>query len=206
MDSFQTAYAHHPDLTVEVRTADEVATAVRHAAERDLPIGVHATGHGLSVPLDGGVLIGTARLDGLRIDPETRIARVEAGVRAGALLEAAAEHGLAPLSGSSPSVSVVGYLLGSGLGLLARNYGYAADRVRASSWSPPTASGAGSSRATRCSARYSAPSATSVSSPPSSWSCSRWPRSTAASWSSTPDSPSRCSTPGAPGPRPRRRP
>ncbi|MFC8528608.1 FAD-binding oxidoreductase [Nocardia sp. NPDC057227] len=131
MDSFQTAYAHNPDLTVEPRSADEVAAAVRHAAERDLPIGVQATGHGLSVPLDGGVLISTARLDGLRIDPETRIARVEAGVRAGALLEAAAEHGLAPLSGSSPSVSVVGYLLGSGLGLLARTYGYAADRVRA---------------------------------------------------------------------------
>lgn len=108
-----------------------MVAAVRHAAERDLPIGVHATGHGLSVPLDGGVLIDTVHLDGLWIDPETRIARVEAGVRAGTLLEAAAEHGLAPLSGSSPSVSVIGYLLGSGLGLLARHYGYAADRVRA---------------------------------------------------------------------------
>lgn len=131
MESFQTAYAHRPDLSVEPRTAAEVAAAVRHAAERDLPIAVQATGHGLSVPLAGGVLIGTARLDGLRIDPETRIARVGAGVRAGALLAAAAEHGLAPLTGSSPSVSVVGYLLGSGLGLLARRYGYAADRVRA---------------------------------------------------------------------------
>lgn len=131
MESFQTAYAHRPELTVEPRTAEEVAATVRHAAERDLPIAVQATGHGLSVPLNGGVLIGTAHLDGLRIDPETRIARVEAGVRAGTLLAAAAEHGLAPLTGSSPSVSVTGYLLGSGLGLLARHYGYAADRVRA---------------------------------------------------------------------------
>ncbi|MEV0360502.1 FAD-binding oxidoreductase [Nocardia sp. NPDC050697] len=131
MESFQTAYAHNPDLIVEPRTAEEVAAAVRNAAERDLPIGVHATGHGLSVPLDGGVLIDTGHLNGLHIDPDTRIARVEAGVRAGTLLTAAAEHGLAPLSGSSPSVSVIGYLLGSGLGLLARHYGYAADRVRA---------------------------------------------------------------------------
>ncbi|MFC8047259.1 FAD-binding oxidoreductase [Nocardia sp. NPDC057353] len=131
MESFQTAYAHNPDRIVTPRTAGEVAAAVRHATERDLPIGVHATGHGLSVPLDSGVLIDTSHLDDLRIDPETRIARVGAGVRAGALLRAAAAHGLAPLTGSSPSVSVVGYLLGSGLGLLARRYGYAADRVRA---------------------------------------------------------------------------
>lgn len=53
------------------------------------------------------------------------------GVRAGALVQAAAEHGLAPLNGSSPSVGVVGYLLGGGVGLLARRFGYAAEYVRA---------------------------------------------------------------------------
>lgn len=70
-------------------------------------------------------------MTGLRVDPATRIAHVGAGVRAGALVEAAAEHGLAPLNGSSPSVGVVGYLLGGGVGLLARQFGYAAERVRA---------------------------------------------------------------------------
>jgi len=66
----------------------------------------------------------------IRIDPEARTARIAAGVRAGALVEAAAQYGLAPLNGSSPSVGVVGYSLGGGLGLLARQFGYAAEHVR----------------------------------------------------------------------------
>jgi FAD/FMN-containing dehydrogenase len=39
-------------------------------------------------------------------------------------------HGLAPLSGSSPHVGVVGYTLGGAVGPLGRCYGFAADRVR----------------------------------------------------------------------------
>src|SRR5436190_652846 len=37
--------------------------------------------------------------------------------------------GLAPLSGSSPSVGVTGYTLGGGLGWLARRHGFAADSL-----------------------------------------------------------------------------
>jgi len=48
----------------------------------------------------------------------------------GQVIEEAAGHGLAPLSGSSPDVGAVSYTLGGGLGLLARRYGYAADHVR----------------------------------------------------------------------------
>ncbi|WP_327114757.1 FAD-binding oxidoreductase [Nocardia sp. NBC_01730] len=128
---FQTAYAHRPALIVGAVHAEDVRAAVEYAARHDLPIAVQATGHGLSVAADGGVLISTRRMTGLRVDPATRIAHVGAGVRAGALVEAAAEHGLAPLNGSSPSVGVVGYLLGGGVGLLARQFGYAAERVRA---------------------------------------------------------------------------
>lgn len=46
------------------------------------------------------------------------------------MIEAAAPHGLAPLNGSSPSVGAVSYTLGGGLGILAREFGYAADQVR----------------------------------------------------------------------------
>lgn len=128
---FQTAYTHRPALVVGALHAEDVRAAVEYAAREGLPVAVQATGHGLSVPAAGGVLISTRRMTGIEIDPETRIARVGAGVRAGALVEAAASHGLAPLNGSSPSVGVVGYLLGGGLGLLARQYGYAADHVHA---------------------------------------------------------------------------
>ncbi|RMI29849.1 FAD-binding oxidoreductase [Nocardia stercoris] len=128
---FQTDNPHRPDLVVGAAHAEDVRAAVEYAARQGLPIAVQATGHGLSVPAESGVLISTRRLDTVSVDPLTRTARVGAGVRAGALIEAAVAHGLAPLNGSSPSVGVVGYHLGGGLGILGRTYGYAADHVRA---------------------------------------------------------------------------
>ena len=58
-------------------------------------------------------------------------ARVGAGVKWLAVVEAAAAYGLAPLSGSITDVGVVGYTTGGGLGPMARTYGLASDRVRA---------------------------------------------------------------------------
>ncbi|MFI5503352.1 FAD-binding oxidoreductase [Nocardia asteroides] len=128
---FQTAYTHRPALVVGAMHAEDVRAAVEYAARHGLPVAVQATGHGLSVAADRGVLITTRRMDTVTVDARARTARVGAGVRAGALVEAAARHGLAPLTGSSPSVGVVGYVLGGGVGLLAREFGYAADHVRA---------------------------------------------------------------------------
>ncbi|WP_067570553.1 FAD-binding oxidoreductase [Nocardia acidivorans] len=128
---FQTAYTHRPALVVTAAHAEDVRAAVEYAARHGLPVAVQATGHGLSVPADGGVLVNTRRLTDIKIDPATRTARVAAGVQAGQLIEAAVAHGLAPLNGSSNTVGVVGYTLGGGLGLLAREFGYAADHVRA---------------------------------------------------------------------------
>ncbi|WP_378739616.1 FAD-binding oxidoreductase [Nocardia brasiliensis] len=128
---FQTAYTHRPALVVGAVHAEDVRAAVEYAARQNLPVSVQATGHGLSVAADEGVLISTRRMTAVEIDPAARTARIGAGVRAGALVETAAGHGLAPLNGSSPSVGVVGYLLGGGIGLLARQFGYAAEQVRA---------------------------------------------------------------------------
>ena len=77
------------------------------------------------------VLVKTERMRGVEIDPESRTARVEAGVLWAEVSEAAAEHGLAALAGSSPDVGVVGYSLGGGVSWLARRYGLAANSVTA---------------------------------------------------------------------------
>jgi hypothetical protein len=60
-----------------------------------------------------------------------RSARVEAGVLWAEVSEAAAEHGLAALAGSSPDVGVVGYSLGGGISWFARKHGLAANSVTA---------------------------------------------------------------------------
>src|SRR5205823_13220000 len=77
------------------------------------------------------VLLKTSRMRRVEIDAETQTARVEAGVIWIEVVEAAAEHGLAALAGSSPDVGVVGYTLGGGLSWLARKFGLAANSVLA---------------------------------------------------------------------------
>jgi hypothetical protein len=130
-EGFQTARQHRPDVIVGATGTDDVRAAVELAGVRRLPVAVQATGHGLSVAAEGGVLIGTGRMTGVRVDAGTRTAWLEAGVRWGQVIHEAAPHGLAPLSGSASHVGAISYTLGGGLGLLARRYGYAADHVQA---------------------------------------------------------------------------
>lgn len=128
---FQTGEPHRPDVVVGAQDAADVAAAVAVAADHDLPVAVHATGHGRGAGQGGGIVISTRRMQGVRVYADTGVAHVGAGVRWAQVAAAAAEHGLAPLSGSFPAVGAVGYLLGGGLGLMGRRYGWAADHVRA---------------------------------------------------------------------------
>lgn len=119
-----------PDVVVGAVDADAVAAAVAWAAARRVPVGVQATGHGADGPMQGGLLISTARLQECTVDPEARTARVGAGVRWRSVLEASVPHGLVGLNGSTTDVGVVGYTLGGGLPVLGRTFGFAADHVR----------------------------------------------------------------------------
>lgn len=121
---------HHPAVIVGATGLADVAAAVCYARDHGLAVAVQATGHGVSVAADGAVMINTRRMDGVHIDPVNRSARIEAGVRSRQLVHEAAVHGLAPLNGSAPDVGAVSYILGGGVGMLGRRYGYAADHVR----------------------------------------------------------------------------
>ena len=127
---FNTAVTHRPAVVVAASSAEDVAAAVRCANDEGLPVAVQATGHGAATPADGTVFVSTKRMQGVEVDPVAQVARVEAGVRWRTVIDAAAPHGLAPLSGSSSGVGVVGYTLGGGMGHLARRHGFAADHVR----------------------------------------------------------------------------
>ncbi|MCB7135564.1 FAD-binding oxidoreductase [Cellulosimicrobium marinum] len=125
-----TLVVHDPEVVVVAASEDDVVEAVRFAADHDLPVRVHATGHGAAWPVDDAVFVATPGLTGVEVDPATRVARVGAGTRWQAVVDAAAEHGLAPVTGSSTHVGVVGYLLGGGFGPLARSHGLTTDWVR----------------------------------------------------------------------------
>ncbi len=122
-----------PVAVAFAENADDVAATVRFAAENDLKVAAQGTGHGAAplAPLDGTILLKTERMRGVEVDPGARRARVEAGVLSLELAEAAGEHGLCFLPGSSPDVGVTGYTLGGGLSWLGRGHGFACNNVAA---------------------------------------------------------------------------
>src|SRR3954447_26760823 len=111
----------------------DVAFAVAHAREAGLRVSVQGTGHN-PMPLgdmSGSILIRTHRMRQVDIDPSARRARVQAGAIWSDVTVPASAYGLAPLSGSSPDVGVVGYSLGGGIGYLGRKHGIATNSVTA---------------------------------------------------------------------------
>jgi hypothetical protein len=96
-------------------------------------VAVQGTGHGAAAlgPLDDTILVKTDRLRAAEIDPLRRIARLESGVTWVEATEAAAQHELGLLAGSSPDVGVIGYTLGGGLSWLGRKHGLAVNSVHA---------------------------------------------------------------------------
>ncbi|HEX4251385.1 MAG TPA: FAD-binding oxidoreductase [Pseudonocardia sp.] len=122
---------HAPALVVAARDAADVAVVVRLAAALGEPIRVQATGHGALAPATEGVLIDTSALDQVRVDAVAGTAVIGAGARWRDVVEAAAPHGLAPLSGSTSQLGAVGFCLGGGKGWLVRRHGLAADSILA---------------------------------------------------------------------------
>ena len=114
-------------------SAEDVRAAISFARERGLRVAAQGTGHN-PVPLGSladTVLVKTAGMRQVTVDPAARIARAEAGAQWRQVVEAAAPHGLAALAGSSPEVGVVGYTLGGGLSWLGRAYGLSGNNVQA---------------------------------------------------------------------------
>lgn len=109
--------------------ADVVAT-VRMARAAGASVVVQGTGHGAASydDLSNTILIRTTRMRAMEIDDG--VCTVQAGTLWGEVAQESAPHGMAPLSGSSPDVGVVGYSLGGGIGWLSRKYGLAANAIR----------------------------------------------------------------------------
>jgi FAD/FMN-containing dehydrogenase len=125
------AVDQRPAAVAFPESAEDVAAAIRIARERGLRVAPQATGHRAAPlgPLDDTLLLKTERMRGLAIDPDARIARVEAGVLWQDVVAAAGSHDLAPLAGSGPDVGVIGYALAGGIGWLGRRHGLAANSV-----------------------------------------------------------------------------
>ena len=125
------AVDQRPVAVVFPVAVEDVRAAVEFAANGGLRVAFNGGGHNAG-PIDWGedtILLKTGRMTGIEIDAQARRARVEAGVLGKPLAQAAGEHGLCYLAGTSPDAGLVGYTLGGGLSWMIRKYGLAANSV-----------------------------------------------------------------------------
>ncbi|GAA4370338.1 FAD-binding oxidoreductase [Nocardioides caricicola] len=129
------AVDQRPAAVALPRTAAEVATVVRVAADAGLRVAPQSTGHNAgplaAQGLDDVVIVRMSEMATAIADPVRGIVRVEGGAIWEPAVDAAAVHGKAVLHGSSPDVGIAGYSLGGGIGWYARKLGLAANSVTA---------------------------------------------------------------------------
>lgn len=116
-----------------VRCADvaDVIRSINYARERKLVLAVRGGGH--SAPgfgtCVGGIVLDLCGLNGIRVDPARRTARVEGGCTWGDVDHATHVFGLACPGGIISTTGVGGLTTGGGFGYLSRRYGLAADNL-----------------------------------------------------------------------------
>jgi FAD/FMN-containing dehydrogenase len=113
-----------------VDTAD-VRRAVDFARTHRLLVAVRGGDHNAAgtAVCDGGLMIDLSLMQGISVDPNSRTARVEPGVRWGALDAATQVHGLATTGGTVSDTGVAGLTLGGGLGWLSGLHGLTCDNL-----------------------------------------------------------------------------
>ena len=125
------AFDRHPALIARCASAADVMGAVQFAANHDLLVAVRGGGHSLPgySACEGGIMIDLAPMQGVRVDPRTRGARVEPGVLLGALDRETQAFGLVVPAGTVSHTGVAGLALGGGVGRLQRKFGLTVDSL-----------------------------------------------------------------------------
>lgn len=126
-------FDRRPDLIARCVDAGDVAAAVRWARSNSVRISVKGGGHSYAgnTVADDGLLIDLSPMTGIKVQPDARLAIVEAGATWAQLDSATQHHGLATTGVTASSVGVAGSTLGGGSGWLSRRFGNAIDNLAA---------------------------------------------------------------------------
>ena len=123
----------HPALIAQCMGAADVSQAVSFAREYGLLVAVKCGGHSFAgkSTCDGGLQIDLSPLQGVRVDPIARTARVAGGSLLGPMDAETMGFGLVTTAGTVSHTGVGGLTLGGGFGRVGRRFGLALDNVRA---------------------------------------------------------------------------
>ena len=125
------SFDKHPAMILRCAGVADVVAAVKLGRASGLPVTVRSGGHsfsGLSVA-DDAVVIDLSLMKGVRVDPDRRTARVQAGVLLGELDKETQAFGLAVPSGIVTHTGVAGLTLGGGIGWIMRKHGLSIDQL-----------------------------------------------------------------------------
>ena len=120
-----------PAAIAQCTGADDVAAAVNFARDNGLPLSVRGGGHGVAghSVVDDGLMVDFSAMKGVVVDPDRRVATVEAGVKLGEFITATEQYGLVSPTGTASDTGIAGLTLGAGFGWLAGKFGLAVDNM-----------------------------------------------------------------------------
>jgi FAD/FMN-containing dehydrogenase len=121
----------HPAVIARCISVDDVRTAIRFGRDHQLPVAVRGGGHSFpgQSTCDDGLLIDLRPMNGVRVNPDARLAGAQAGILLGELDQATQEHGLAVPGGIVSHTGLAGLTLGGGIGWIMRKYGLTVDSL-----------------------------------------------------------------------------
>jgi FAD/FMN-containing dehydrogenase len=120
-----------PKLIARCVDVADVIAAVNYARDQRLLVAIRGGGHngpGLG-SCDGGLVIDLSTMKSVRVDPENRTVRVDAGCTSGDVDHATHAFGLAVPFGIVSTTGVAGLTLGGGTGYLTRKHGLTIDNL-----------------------------------------------------------------------------
>jgi len=122
----------YPALIVRCAGVADVASAVEFAREQELPLSVRGGGHNVAgtAVRDDGLVVDCSEMTGVWVDPDARVAWVQAGATWADLDHETGAFGLATPGGVVSETGVAGLTLGGGIGHLRCRYGLSCDNLR----------------------------------------------------------------------------